>query len=102
MRQDMPNIDLLPIEMNRCNQAILVPTNIEDHQIIHHIRAGKYTMEIMKTGKVIGLHDPKPSIQRGATVGMLLHEGAQRFARDDVHRISGCQRAKQVRMAQRF
>lgn len=57
MRQDMPNIDLLPIEMNRCNQAVLVPANIEDHQIVHHIRTSKDLMEIMKTGKVICLYD---------------------------------------------
>jgi hypothetical protein len=60
MRQDVPNIDLLPIEMNRGNQAVLVPANIEDHQIVYHICAAKDLMEIMITGKMIHLHDPKP------------------------------------------
>lgn len=79
MGQDMPNIDLLPIEMNGRNQAVFVPTNIEDDQIADHIRAGKHLMEIVKTGKVIGLHDPEPRIERGLAVGMVLREGVQGF-----------------------
>lgn len=96
----MPDIDFLAIEVDGRNQAILIPADIEDDQIVNHVRTGKHLLEIMEAGKVIRLHDPKPCVERRATIRMVLRKGAQCFARDDVHSRPRCHRAKPICLAQ--
>ena len=41
MREDVPNVDLLSVEMNRGNESVFVTADIEDNIPVNIIRTAK-------------------------------------------------------------
>ena len=85
MRQNMANIDLTPVEMNRGYQAIFVPTDVEYNQIVNIICDRKGRSEFGKFLKICCPHDFEPPDQPSLTVRVFFPEIFQCFTADDVH-----------------
>ncbi len=60
MRQDVPDVQLLPIVMNGCDQPEFVSPDIEDRKLIYLISRRKGLPQIDE-GRIVGLtHNREP------------------------------------------
>jgi hypothetical protein len=87
VRQHVTNVHLLPIKVDRSNQAILIAADIEDDVSPHPIRAGEDLAQLVETVKLVGFENAKPGIKSGFAIRMPLREFAQCFSGDNVHKL---------------
>ena len=85
MRQDVPDIQLLPIIMNGCDQPEFVPPDVEDRKLIYLISRRKGLPQVDE-GRIVGLtHNREPVLQRHSRVRMGLCEVVEALPRDNMH-----------------
>ncbi len=85
MGQYMADINLITIKVNRCNQSILVPANVENYPFVYHIGRGKNGTQFGKSMEICFLYNLEPACERRLAIRMFFPKLDQRFARDDVH-----------------
>jgi hypothetical protein len=86
MGEDMADIHLAALEMYRGDKPIFVAANVEHNPIVYFVRRWKSGTQLTEVEKFRVSHNLEPTGQWGLTVGILLPELAQGFARDDVHK----------------
>jgi hypothetical protein len=59
----MPDVNLLPVEMDRCNKAVLVSADIEYDPLIHLVRGWKYGVQLIPILKRSSLQYSIPAQQ---------------------------------------
>ena len=57
----MADVDLAPVEMDGCNQAVFVPTNVKHDEVANFVRRWEGGSQGLKARKVVPLHDFEPS-----------------------------------------
>lgn len=85
MGQHVAHVDLAAVEVNQCDQPVLVAADVEHSPIADLIGRRKGSTQLIKRVKVSPLHDLEPACQRRFAVGMPCPEVAQGFSRDHVH-----------------
>src|SRR5579859_293886 len=83
--QDVADVDLLAIEVDRGNESIFVSADVEHDEIADPVCTWKCRSQSGKSWKVILLHNFEPARQRIFAVWMHRPKLTQHFARDDVH-----------------
>ncbi len=81
----MPNIDFLPIVMNRRNQSVFIPPDVENGKAVHLIGGGKSGFQVSERNIIGFADDGMPMIQRGKCIGIFSGELDQPLSRDDMH-----------------
>jgi hypothetical protein len=85
VRQDVPDVQLLPIVMNGCDQSEFISPDVEDRKLIYLISRRKGPSQIDE-GRIVGLtHDREPVLQRHSRVRMGLCEVIKACPRDNMH-----------------
>ena len=84
----MSNINFAAIKVDRDNQAIFIPADVENDPVLYFVRGGKNGSQLSKTVKIGLFHNFEPSCKACLTVRMFLPELNQGFARDDMHIVS--------------
>lgn len=74
MREDVPDVKLASVEMNRSNQPILVAADVEHDPVIDFVRRRKGGAQISKTLEVSAPYRLEPPCQRCFAVRVLLPE----------------------------
>lgn len=72
MSQNMPYIHPTTVEMDRCDQPVLVATDVEHNPIIYFVRRWKGLSQVIETSELSAFHNLKPANQRSFAVRMLL------------------------------
>jgi hypothetical protein len=86
VRQDVPDVQLLPIVMNGRDQPELVSPDVEDRKLIYLISRRKGHPQFDE-GRIVGLtHNHEPVLQRNSRVRMGLREVFEALSRDDMHK----------------
>ncbi len=86
MRQYVPDIELIPIVMNGCDQPELVSPDVEDRKPIYLISRRKGPPQLGE-GYIVGLpHNREPVLQRNPRVRMGSREVVEALARDNMHK----------------
>ena len=83
----MPYIDFSTIEMDRCNQTIVIAAKIENDDIIHFISRWKCSAQFIEAGVLAFTDDVIPAGKRASTIRMLFPKLAQGFPGYDVHEL---------------
>ena len=81
----MANVNLLAVEMDRGNESIFVPANVEHDEVADFVCGWEGSAQGLKGRKVLPLHNGEPPSQRTFAIWMLCPKLAEHFARDDVH-----------------
>lgn len=81
----MTDIHFATIEMDGCDEAVFVATDVENDPVIQFVGGGENPPQFGKAVEFGLLHDLEPAHQCHSAVGMLLPKLDQRFAGDDVH-----------------
>jgi hypothetical protein len=85
VRQDVPDVQLLPIVMNGCYQAEFVSPDVEDRKLIYLISRRKGLPQVDE-GCIVGLtHNREPVLQRHSRVRMGMREVVEALPRDNMH-----------------
>jgi len=85
VRQNVPDVQLLPVVMNGCDQPELVSPDIEDRKPIYLIRRRKGFPQVDE-GRIVGLtHNREPVLQRHSRVRMGMREVVEALPRDNMH-----------------
>jgi hypothetical protein len=89
MRQYMAYKHSLRVEMDGCDQTVLVPTDVEYMELAafnwNHVRAGERSLQLGESAKTPAPQQLEPRTERRRCIRMLLREFPQRFPRDYVH-----------------
>lgn len=85
MGQHMADINLITIKVNRRNQSILVPADVENYPFVYHIGRRKNGTQFGKRMEICFLHDLEPACERSLTIRVFFPKLNQRFAGDNVH-----------------
>ncbi len=86
MSEYVPDVDLLPVVVNGCDQAELVASDVKDGEPIHLVCRRKRDPQSDERGVVGFPHHSEPMLQRGARRRVDPPEIHQPPSRDDVHR----------------
>jgi len=86
MGQNMPDIHLAPVKVNRCDQAVFVATDVKDDLIADHVRLRKGLSQFDKRLELRFVYNCVPCRKRAPAVGMQGRELVDPFAGDDMHR----------------
>ena len=71
MGQHVADVDLAPVEMDRGNESVFVPANVEHDEVADFVRRGEGGTQGLKARKVMSLHDFEPSSKGTFAVGVL-------------------------------
>ena len=85
MAQHMADINLIAIKVNRRNQSILVPADVENYPFVYHIGRRKNGTQFGKSMEICFLHDLEPACERSPTIRVFFPKLDQRFAGYNVH-----------------
>ncbi len=85
MRQNMPDVHFLRIEMNRRNDPVLVAPNVKHIERADFIGGIERRLDIGKTQKLSRLNNLAPSLQWNGSLRVHCREGRQRSIGDDSH-----------------
>lgn len=86
MRQDVPDVQLLPIVMNGSDQPELVSPDVEDRKLIDLISRRKGPPQVDE-GRIVGLtHNREPVLQRNSRVRVGLREVFEALSRGDMYK----------------
>src|SRR6202044_304432 len=85
MSQDSTNVNPISIVMNRGNQAVFIPANIENGLVPNLVRAWKNLSQFDESGKAPVLDESIPVLERVRGIWMLLRKLIQPPACDDMH-----------------
>ncbi len=88
MGQDVPYIDLVPVIVNRRDQPVFVPTDIEDGEPLHDIHAGKRPAQIIEVREHLRFDKVVPRTQRAFSVRMLRPKVHQDGFGDHMHQAN--------------
>jgi hypothetical protein len=72
----VPDIYLLPIKVDRCNQTVLVPADVKDNISPDLVCAGKDPAQLVEAVKLVSAEDAKPDIKGRPAVRMRLRKFA--------------------------
>jgi len=86
--ENLPDIDLATIEVNRGNETIFVASDVEDNELSYFVRRGKGRPEAVKVVKLTAVHDLEPSGQGIFAVRVLLPKEPEGFAGDHMHTLN--------------
>lgn len=79
MRQDVSDVELLPIVMNGCDEPEFVSPDVEDRKLTDLISRRKALPQVNE-GRVVGLtHNREPVLQRHARVRRACAKSSSRF-----------------------
>jgi hypothetical protein len=85
MGKYVPDVHFLSVVMNRNNQTVFIPSDIEGRELLDLVRGGKCDLQVGEGG-VIGLpENGKPVKQRGSRSRMFVRELDQPPSGDDMH-----------------
>src|SRR5271155_1304175 len=89
MRQDVADEQHLPVEMNRCDQPVLVAGNIENVEIAlaggHVVHRSEGSLELGQVPIGSTFDQFAPCSQRRVSIGVSLREIPKRLLRDHPH-----------------
>jgi hypothetical protein len=75
----------MPVEMDRSDQARLVPTDIENRQSADDIHRGEIGLEFIERIEIIIFYNPVPCLEGTAAVRMILCKFLDQFPRNNMH-----------------
>lgn len=85
VRQDVSDVQFLPIVMKGCDEPEFVSSDVEDRKPVYLISRRKRSPQVDE-GCIVGLtHNREPVLQRHSRVRMSLREVFEAFSRNDVH-----------------
>ena len=85
MRQDVPDVNLLPVIVDGRDESGLVPADIENSELADFVRMREHGADLLDIGKTSGLHLLEPLDKTRGAVRVQLGEFVEPFACDDVH-----------------
>lgn len=81
----MLNVNLASVEVNGCDQPILIPADVENNPVLHFICGWEHISQFGETMKLRRFDDFEPSSKCSFAVGMFFPELDQCLAGDDMH-----------------
>ena len=81
----MSNVNFASVEVNGCDQPILVPADVENDPILYFVCGWENLSQLGKTLQLGRFHNFEPSGKRCFTVGVFFPELDQCLAGDDMH-----------------
>ena len=85
VRQDRTNEYLVPVVVDRSDQAVLVASDIEHRQTVHVVGTGKRRSQVVEICEALAFHRAIPRLQRTFSVWMCRPEVDKGRLGDDVH-----------------
>jgi hypothetical protein len=85
VREYVPNVHLVTIEVNRRDQAKLIAAYVEHSEIVDQVCRGKSFSQFRKAIEIRRGHELVPAAKRLLTFRLSLPEQSQCFAGNDVH-----------------
>lgn len=80
MCQNMANIDLIPVKMNRSNKPIFISIDVKDDKVSDFISRRERIAQFTESGKINSLHDSEPAGKRIYAVRMTVPKLLKRFS----------------------
>ena len=74
MCEDVPNVYLLSIKVDRCNESVFVSADVKDNKTINVVSTAKVLFQFAEGIVICLLCDAIPIIKRSLAIGIFLDE----------------------------